>query len=53
MNKISFLVLGLLLGVVFVQAQADIFSQYYQQARNIAEGMTIQQLAGQMIAADF
>lgn len=50
MTKISFLLVLALL--VFAQAQSDIFSQYYPQARKIAEAMTIDQLVGQMVQAD-
>ena len=50
MTKISFLLVLALL--VFAQSQSDIFSQYYPQARKIAEAMTIDQLVGQMVQAD-
>lgn len=33
--------------------QTDIFSKYYEESRKIAEAMTIDELAGQMIQADF
>jgi hypothetical protein len=51
MNKISILVLALL--ALLATSQADIFGQYYTQCRKIAEAMTLDQLAGQMIQADF
>jgi hypothetical protein len=49
-NKISYLLVITLF--IFAQTQTDIFSQYYQQAKKIAEAMTIDQLVGQMIQAD-
>jgi len=50
MRKISILLLALLL--VIAQSQ-DIFSKYYSEARKIAEAMTLDQLVGQMVQADF
>ena len=52
MKKISLLLVTALL-VVLVSTQGDIYSKYYSDAKNIADGMSVEQLAGQMIAADF
>ena len=52
MNKISFILAAAVL-VTLGSAQNDIYSKYYQDAKNIASGMSVDQLAGQMIAADF
>ena len=52
MNKISFILTVSLL-VTLASTQNEIFSKYYQDAKNIAQGMSVEQLAGQMIAADF
>jgi hypothetical protein len=51
MNTISIALIVLI--STLASAQADIFAQYYQQCRTIAEAMTLEQLAGQMIQADF
>lgn len=39
--------------MVCLTTQTDIFSKYYEESRKIAEAMTIDELAGQMIQADF
>ena len=52
MQKISFIVLLGLISTLAV-SQSDIFSKYYEESRKIAEGMSLDQLAGQMIQADF
>ncbi len=51
MNKIK--ILPVLLLLIATSLQADIFGKYYQESKKIAEAMTLEQLAGQMIQADF
>lgn len=49
--KLLFVLLALIL--VPLAAQTDIFSKYYDESRKIAEAMTLDELIGQMIQADF
>ena len=52
MRNISLLILVAILATVAL-SQTDIYSQYYQQCKKIAQAMTEEQLAGQTIQADF
>jgi hypothetical protein len=48
--KISILLIVLLLGLAY--AQTDIFAQYYQESRKIAQAMTLDQKIAQMTQLD-
>ena len=41
MNKISFILTAAVL-VALASAQSDIYSKYYQDAKNIASGMSVE-----------